>query len=108
MERAHGLAPEDRYVTCAWIAEKWACDQSTVRKLISKGSLPASKLGGMVRVRMADLIAYEKAAAEPPQTPIPKPDVVDEPKVERSVSRRKGAVPPEVLAREMKARLRRG
>lgn len=107
MERSHGLAPEDRYVTCAWIAEKWACDQSTVRKLIRKGLLPAHKLGGMVRVRMADLIAYEAAAAEPVPVPIPSPEPIAKPNADRPARAPRGSRDPAQLARELRARFRR-
>lgn len=106
MERAYGLAPEDRYVTCAWIAEKWACDQSTVRKLIRKGSLPAHKLGGMVRVRLSDLIAYEEAAAEPPKVPTPSAELAAKPKADRLATGPRGRRDPSQLARELRGRFR--
>lgn len=107
MERAYVLAPEDRYVTCAWIAEKWACDQSTVRKLIRNGSLPGHKLGGMVRVRMADLIAYEAAASEPAPVPIPSPEPAPKLSGDRHARAPRGSRDPAQLARELRARFRK-
>ena len=107
MERAVGLAPEDRDVTCAWIAEMWACDQSTVRKLIRRGLLPAHKLGGMVRVRMADLITYEAAAAEPVPAPIPSAEPIGKPSADRPARAPRGSRDPAQLARALRARFRK-
>jgi excisionase family DNA binding protein len=41
------------------LAERWSCSTGKVRTLLAKGELPSFDLGGMVRIPINDVIAYE-------------------------------------------------
>ena len=60
-------------LTVAQVAQRLAVDQSTVRRLIQRGTLTGRKLGGCVRVREEDLEAYIDASKITAATPTPTP-----------------------------------
>ena len=41
------------------LARRWACSQSHVRAILTHGDIPHLRLGHMVRVAVAEVIAYE-------------------------------------------------
>lgn len=53
---AQGMTPQ--LLTYRQAADVLASSESTVKRLISRGDLPAVRIGGAARVRVADLDAY--------------------------------------------------
>lgn len=53
--------PGPDFFTVKRIAERWDSSEKHVRRLISKGTLPACKFGSMLRVDADDLLAYERS-----------------------------------------------
>jgi excisionase family DNA binding protein len=49
----------DRFWTPNQIAERWLVSPRTVRRLIEAGELRACRMGKQIRIRHADLLAYE-------------------------------------------------
>ncbi len=41
------------------LAARWSCSTGKVRSLVRSGKLPSFDLGGMVRIPIIDVIAYE-------------------------------------------------
>jgi excisionase family DNA binding protein len=60
-------------LTVADVAQRWAVDQSTVRRLISRGTLTGRRIAGCVRVRVEDVLAYEEAGTISPPRSVPTP-----------------------------------
>jgi hypothetical protein len=48
------------------VALRWDCSEGKVRSLIKSGALPCLWLGGMVRIPIANLIAFEAACQVQP------------------------------------------
>ena len=43
------------------LAERWQCHHSTIRKMISRGELPAFRVGSsLLRIRVADVESFEQ------------------------------------------------
>jgi len=42
------------------VAERWQCSEKKVRRLIENGELVAHRFGRLVRISLADLVAYER------------------------------------------------
>jgi hypothetical protein len=54
-------------LTAAQVAERWSCSQGHLANMRSAGVGPIYlKLGGSVRYRVSDLLAYETAAEVAP------------------------------------------
>jgi excisionase family DNA binding protein len=47
-----------RYLTVAQVAEMWNVSTDKIYRDVKKGALPAYTVGGSVRVREADALAY--------------------------------------------------
>lgn len=57
-----------QFMTPRQVAERWACDPSTVRALIRRGELPAMRLGlDSWRVAVSAIEAYEQARTVAPE-----------------------------------------
>jgi excisionase family DNA binding protein len=50
-----GHAEPAEWLTPADVAKQWGCHVRTVHRRIRSGELPARRIGGLVRVRAADL-----------------------------------------------------
>ncbi len=52
----------------AGLAKRWMCSQRHIHNLIARGDLPAVKYGGrLVRIRWADIEAFEKSGGSAPR-----------------------------------------
>ena len=60
----------DRFWTPNQIAERWLVSPRTVRRLIQAGELRACRIGKLIRIRHADLLAYEHGQAITPERPV--------------------------------------
>ena len=49
----------ERFWTPRQIGERWLVSPRTVRRLIEAGELRACRMGKQIRIRHADLLAYE-------------------------------------------------
>ena len=67
-------------LTVRQVAQRLAVDDSTVRRLIQRGNLPAVKVGG-VRVRPEELEAFIEASRITPPQPAPTPTRATKPAV---------------------------
>ncbi len=56
---ADGPAIGEGFWTPGQIAERWLVSPRTVRRLIEAGELRACRMGKQIRIRHADLLAYE-------------------------------------------------
>jgi len=56
-------ASAEPFWTPKQIGRRWQVSARTVRRLIEFGELPASRMGMQMRVKHADLLAYENAQA---------------------------------------------
>jgi biotin operon repressor len=54
---------EQEYVSLSWIAERWGCSASLVRREVETGKLAGIKIGsrGVWRVKIQTLLDYENA-----------------------------------------------
>jgi excisionase family DNA binding protein len=59
----------DRFWTPNQIAERWLVSPRTVRRLIEAGELRACRVGKQIRIRHADLLAYEHGQTITPECP---------------------------------------
>jgi excisionase family DNA binding protein len=59
----------DRFWTPNQIAERWLVSPRTVRRLIEAGKLGACRVGKQIRIRHADLLAYEHGQTIIPERP---------------------------------------
>lgn len=57
-------AINDRYLSDREVAARWSCSPTLVRRLRYRGHLPAIKIGGVSRVALSAVIAYEAAQTE--------------------------------------------
>ena len=60
------------------LAERWSCSTGKVRTLLAKGELPSFDLGGMVRIPINDVIAYEARCLQQVK-PVPAPGSPESP-----------------------------
>ena len=59
----------ERFWTTRQIAERWLVSARTVRRLIEAGELRAHRMGKQIRIRLADLLAYEHGQTIFPERP---------------------------------------
>jgi excisionase family DNA binding protein len=60
----------ERFWTPKQIAERWLVSSRTVRRLIEAGELRACRMGKQIRIRHADLLAYEHGQTIIPERPV--------------------------------------
>ena len=48
------------FLTIAQVAQRWRVHAKTVRRLIARGDLAVHRIGGQIRIALADLVAYER------------------------------------------------
>ena len=60
--RAHSVAADDPhpFLTPRQVAHRWLVCKRTVERMIRDRALPHVRIGRQIRVRLADVIAYEK------------------------------------------------
>lgn len=66
------------YLTIAQTAEALSCSPDSVRRLISRGELPAYRFGRLIRIEAADIAQAGRPVARQRRTrpaPVDKPDV---------------------------------
>jgi excisionase family DNA binding protein len=60
------------------LSERWECSEHHVRNLISKGLLPAFRLGGkLLRIRVADVVEFENRHESEPLEEVVPPAVAE-------------------------------
>ena len=59
----------ERFWTPRQIGERWLVSARTVRRLIEAGELRACRMGKQIRIRHADLLAYEHGQTIIPERP---------------------------------------
>jgi excisionase family DNA binding protein len=59
----------ERFWTPRQIGERWLVSPRTVRRLIAAGELRACRMGKQIRIRHADLLAYEHGQTITPERP---------------------------------------
>ncbi|HLY59117.1 MAG TPA: helix-turn-helix domain-containing protein [Stellaceae bacterium] len=106
------------FLSAVQVAERWDCSVRHVRNMIARGVLAAVKLGGMVRVRISDLEAFEAgsligASEKPPAQRAPRPKsaaVLKAPRPKGRSERQptRPADPPKPPARPVDRELARG
>ena len=65
----HGF---DCPLSVAQLADRWACSRDAVYALIKSGQLPHFKAGGkLLRIKLADVVAWENGGARSSSEPIP-------------------------------------
>jgi excisionase family DNA binding protein len=64
-------ASAEPFWTPTQIGRRWQVSARTVRRLIEAGELPASRMGMQMRVKHADLLAYENGQAINPESEDP-------------------------------------
>lgn len=57
-------AVNERYLADREVAARWGCSPTLVRRLRYKGHLPTVRLGGVARVALSAVVAYETAQTE--------------------------------------------
>lgn len=58
VDRAHS---GERYLTDQQVADRWSVSASSVRRRRYEGSLPTVRLGGVARIPLSAVLAYETA-----------------------------------------------
>jgi excisionase family DNA binding protein len=53
--------PGPLFLTPNELAARWRLERSTVHELLSRGELPYYQIGGAIRVKWDDILAYEEA-----------------------------------------------
>ena len=71
--------PTPTFLTPRELAARWRLGRSIVYELLSRGELPYYQIGGAIRLKLADVVAYEEAGHH---------DAVIRPKVLRRKRRR--------------------
>jgi excisionase family DNA binding protein len=61
--------PSERFWTPKQVADRWLVSARTVRRLIEAGELRACRMGKQIRIRHADLLAYEHGQTITPECP---------------------------------------
>jgi hypothetical protein len=54
----------ERYLSDKEIAERWGCSATLVRRARYSGDLPTTRFGGVARVALSAVLAYEAARTE--------------------------------------------
>lgn len=54
----------ERYLSDKQVAERWGCSATLVRRARYSGLLPTTKIGGVARVALSAVVAYEQARTE--------------------------------------------
>lgn len=57
-------AAAERYLSDREVAARWGCSPTLVRRLRYRGHLPTTKIGGVARVALSAVVAYEQAQTE--------------------------------------------
>jgi len=57
--RITDVADKDGFVPVSYVYERWHCDDRLVRKLLRERQLEYYRLGGEIRIKARDIIAYE-------------------------------------------------
>ena len=60
----------ERFWTPKQISERWLVSPRTVRRIIEAGELRAHRMGKQIRIRHADLLAYEHGQTIAPGRPV--------------------------------------
>ncbi len=55
---------EESFLADKEIAARWRCSPTLVRRLRYKGHLPTTRIGGVARVALSAVLAYEAAQTE--------------------------------------------
>lgn len=58
------MTAEPHALSVLQLAHRWQCSRQHIYNLIRRGDLPALRLGTLVRIRRADMDAYEARASE--------------------------------------------